>query len=454
MTTSQEKLSRRTKLMYGVGDAGINLADTVVGLLFAIFLTDVVGLRPALAAVALFVGRSADYLNDPIIGYLSDRTRTRWGRRRPFILFGMIPFALVYMLMWWKPPFDSQVALAVYYAVAFVLYDTAATILYMPYFAMTPELTSDYDERTKLTTYRMAFSILGALIGYVVPLAIIGTMDPHSASKVLSVGAGVAFVSILPMVMVFFGTREREEFQKQEQPSLKASLKAAVKNKPFLYAIGIFLLTWTAFDVLQTVLLYYLKYRLNLAGSGDLIFGVLFIAALVSLPFWSWLSGRWDKRKAYISAMAFLAVIMIMLGFMHPSWGLLAMGILSGLAGFGVGAIQLLTWSMIPDAVEWDEYQTGQRHEGMFYSLVTTFRKVAVSISIPLAMLMLDWTGYVANADVQPHSAILGLQMLIGPIPAVCLLGGIVLALLYPLNRARHAELRAKLAERQAEQKN
>jgi GPH family glycoside/pentoside/hexuronide:cation symporter len=453
MTTGQEKLSRRVKLMYGVGDAGINLADTVVGLLFAIFLTDVVGLRPALVAVALFLGRSSDYLNDPIIGYLSDRTRTRWGRRRPFILFGMIPFALVYMLMWWKPPFDSQIALAIYYAVAFILYDTASTILYMPYFAMTPELTSDYDERTQLTTYRMAFSIVGALIGYVVPLAIIGTMGPAAGNRVLAVGAGVAFVSILPMVVVFFGTREREEFQKQGQPSLKESLKAAVKNKPFLYAIGIFLLTWTAFDVLQTVLLYYLKYRLNLAGSGDLIFGVLFIGALVSLPFWSWLSGRWDKRKAYIIAMAFLVVIMITLGFMDPSWGLVAMGILSGLAGFGVGAIQLLTWSMIPDAVEWDEYQTGQRHEGMFYSLVTTFRKVAVSISIPLAMLMLDWTGYVANAEVQPHSAILGLQMLIGPIPAVCLFAGIVLASLYPLNRARHAELRAKLAERQAEQK-
>ena len=454
MTNITEKLTRRTKIMYGVGDAGINLADTVVGLLFAIFLTDVVGLRPALAAMALFIGRTSDYLNDPIIGYLSDRTRTRWGRRRPFILFGMIPFALVYMLMWWKPPFDSQIALAVYYAVAFVLYDTAATFLYMPYFAMTPELTSDYDERTTLTTYRMVFSILGAMIAYVIPLAIIGTLGPQSAAKVMSVGAGVAFVSILPMIMVFFGTRERQEFLKQEQPTLKESLKAAIKNRPFLYAIGIFLLTWTAFDVLQTVLLYYLKYRMNLAGSGDLIFGVLFVGALISLPFWSWASSHWDKKRAYIGAMVFLAAVMVGLGFMDPSWGLPAMAILSVLAGFGVGAIQLLTWSMIPDAVEWDELQTGKRHEGMFYSLVTTFRKVAVSISIPLAMLMLEWTGYVANAKTQPHSVILGLQLLIGPIPAVFLVAGIVLASFYPLSRVRHAEVRAKLAKRRTQPKD
>jgi glycoside/pentoside/hexuronide:cation symporter, GPH family len=452
MASNPEKLSRRTKLMYGIGDAGINMADTMVGLLFAIFLTDVVGLRPALAALALFLGRSSDYLNDPIIGYLSDRTRSRWGRRRPFILFGMLPFALVYMLIWWRPPFDSQVALAIYYAVAFILYDTAATILYMPYFAMTPELTSDYDERTKLTTYRMVFSIIGAMIAYVVPLAIIGNMVPQNASRILNVGAGVAVVSILPMILVFLGTRERKEYQKQEQTSIKDSLKAAVKNRPFLYAIGIFLLTWTAFDVLQTVLLYYLKYRMHMEGNGDLIFALLFVGALVSLPFWSWASSRWDKRRAYIGAMLYLVVVMVLIGFMDPSWGLAAMATLSILAGLGVGAIQLLTWAMIPDAVEWDEYQTGKRHEGMFYSLVTTFRKVAVSISIPLAMLMLEWTGYVANAETQPHSAILGLQLLIGPIPAVCLVGGIVLAIFYPLNRARHAELRAKLAERQAQE--
>jgi GPH family glycoside/pentoside/hexuronide:cation symporter len=450
MSTSAnpEKLSRRAKLMYGVGDAGINLADTMVGLLFAIFLTDVVGLRPGLAALVIFIGRTSDYINDPIIGYLSDRTRSRWGRRRPFILFGMLPFALAYMLLWWIPPFTTQTGLALYYAFAFVLYDTLATILYMPYFALTPELTSDYDERTSLTTYRMVFSTIGAMVAFVVPLAIIGTMNAESAGRIMTVGAGVALLSILPMIAVFFGTREKAEYQEQKQPGIKESVMAAVKNKPFLYAAGIFLLGLTALDITQATLLYFLKYHMHLEENYDVVFGLLFVAALVSFPFWNWVASRWDKKKAVIVGMLFLAFAITGMGIMRAEWGLPIVLVFSALVGIGLGAIQVLTWAMIPDAVEWDEYQTGQRHEGMFYSLVQTMRKIGSSLSLPFVLLMLEWTGYVANAPVQPRNTILGIQALIGPIPAVILLVGIFIASRYPLDRKRFAQVRAELAER------
>jgi glycoside/pentoside/hexuronide:cation symporter, GPH family len=445
-----EKLSLRTKLAYGVGDAGINLADTMVGLLFAIFLTDVVGLRPGLAALAVFIGRTSDYLNDPIVGYLSDRTRTRWGRRRPFLLLGALPFAMAYSLLWWRPPVDSQLQLAIYYGFVFILYDTTATILYMPYFALTPELTSDYDERTTVTTYRMAFSIVGAMIAYVVPLAIIGAMIPQNLETITAVGIGVAFISIIPMILVFFGTRERQEYQEQKQPGLRESLSSALKNKPFVYVMGIFLLTWAALDIVQTTLLYFLKHRMHMAEQGDLVFGLLFVSALVSLPMWDWSSRRWGKQKAYIAGMILFALATIGLGLLTPAWGLTPVLILGVLAGFGLGAIQVLTWAMIPDTVEWDELQTGQRHEGMYYSLVTLFRKIAASLTLPLVLLVLEWTGYVANAPAQPGSVILGIQGLIGPLPSLFVLAGIVLAAMYPLTRTRHAEVRAELAKRQA----
>ncbi|MCX6056467.1 MAG: glycoside-pentoside-hexuronide (GPH):cation symporter [Chloroflexi bacterium] len=454
MAISDGKLSRRTKLMYGVGDMGINLADTMVSLLFAIFLTDVVGLRPALAAVAVFIGRTMDYINDPIIGYLSDRTRSRWGRRRPFILFGLLPFLLAYTLLWWIPPFSSQIGLAIYYGFAFILYDTAATVIYMPYFALTPELTQNYDERTTLTSYRMAFSILGGMIGFVVPLAIIGTMDPENASKVMAVGAGIGLVSILPLLLVFFGTHERVEAQVQTRPSFGKSFLAAVKNKPFVFSLLIFTFTWMALDILQSTLLYFLKYRMHIAEQGDLIFGLFYVAALVSIPFWEWAARRWNKQRAYIAGMVFLALVTIGMGLARPEWGVNGMLVFGFLAGFGLGAVQILTWAMIPDGVEVDELETGQRHEGMFYSLVVTIRKIAASVSLPLILLVLDWTGYNPSLEVQPTRAIQGIQALIGPIPSVFLLIGIIFALFYPLTRERHAQVLSELANRKKGRNN
>ena len=352
------------------------------------------------------------------------------------------------MALWWVPPIASQLGLAAYYAAAYFMYDLAATLVYMPYFALTPELTLDYDERTALTSYRMAFSILGGLIAFTVPLAIIGTMRPENAGRVLMVGIVFGIVSGLPLLLTFFGTRERPELQERTQPALRASIRAALRNRPFLFAVGIFLFTWTAIEIIQGMLLFFLKYRMNLEEESDLVAGTVFVVALLTLPFWEWTSRRWDKRIAYIVGMVFLSAVMITLIVINPNWGLAIVFTLAGLAGVGVAAVHVLPWAMIPDAIEWGEVETGERHEGMFYSLVTLLRKVASSISIPLMLLVLKWSGYVSNAEVQAPSAVRAIQILMGPVPSAFLLAGIAFAIFYPLGRERHAELRQKLLSR------
>jgi GPH family glycoside/pentoside/hexuronide:cation symporter len=449
-TPPNERLPRLTKLFYGAGDFGFAFTDTAIGVLFAIFLTDVVGLDPGLAAVAVFIGRSWDYINDPLMGHLTDRTRTRWGRRRPYLLFGFLPFALAFAALWWIPPTRNPAWLAAYYALAYLLYDASATFVYMPYFALTPELTLDYDERTSLTSYRMAFSILGGLIAFTVPLMIIGTMRPENASRVSIVGLVFGLASALPLLLTFLGTRERPEFMGQSQPKLGESMRAAARNRPFVFAAGIFLFTWTAIEIIQAMLLFFLKYRMNLEAESDLIAGTVFIVALLTLPFWERASRRWDKRIAYIAGMVFLSTVIIILIVISPTWGLPVVFTLAGLAGIGVGAVHVLPWSMIPDAIEWDELETGQRHEGIFYSLVTLFRKVSSSISLPLILLVLKWLGYVSNAAVQRPSAVTAIRFLMGPVPSVLLCAGIAFALLYPLSRERHAQVRAEIAARAA----
>ena len=443
-----ERLSAWAKLAYGAGDFGFAFTDTALAVLFAIFLTDVVGLRPAAAAVAIWIGKSWDYINDPIIGYLADRTRTRWGRRRPYLLFGFVPFGAAFALLWWRPPFESQFALAAYYAAALLVYDSLLTVVSMPFLALTPELTQDYDERTSLTGYRMAFSLLGGLVAFVVPLAMVGTMRPENAGRVFRMGWIFGIACALPLLVTFFGTREREEYAQQPQPGLKESLRAVRNNRPFLFASGIFLFTWTAIDVIQAMLLYFLKYRMQLERQSDAVAGTIFVTALLVLPFWVWIAGKTDKRTSYVYGMIFLSAVMIVLACVDPSAGFLVVLGIAALAGTGVSAVHVLTWSMIPDAVEVDELESGARHEGMFYALVTLFKKVASSIAIPLTLLVLDWSGFSSNAPTQSERALWAIRILTGPVPALFLLAGILFALYYPLTRASHAAARATIAAR------
>jgi GPH family glycoside/pentoside/hexuronide:cation symporter len=447
-----ERLSRRTKLFYGVGDLGFSLTGTIIGAYFAIFLTDVVHLRASVAAIAIFVGRSWDYVNDPLVGYVSDRTRTRWGRRRPFLLFGFLPFALGFTLLWWRPPLESQLALGIYYAVAYILYEAAATFVYMPYFALTPELTLDYDERTSLTSYRMFFSILASLVAFTLPLLIVGGFEPGNAGRVLIMGGTFGLASALPLLLTFAGTRERQVYQQLEQPGLVDSLRAAVKNRPFVLSMAMFLLTWVAVKLLESTLLYFVKYCIERESQSDLIMFVIFAVAILALPLWNSASRRWNKRWAYVLGVAFWAVVQIAIVTLNPATSLTLILVMCALAGIGVSAAHVIPFAIIPDAIEWDELQTGERHEGMFFGLVTLMQKIATSLALPLALLLLDATGYVANATEQPASALLGIRVLAGPIPAVLLCAGILFVMLYPLDRQGHAEVRRALEERHAAQ--
>jgi GPH family glycoside/pentoside/hexuronide:cation symporter len=212
--------------------------------------------------------------------------------------------------------------------------------------------------------------------------------------------------------------------------------------------MGIFLFTFTGLEIISSLMIYFLKYRMNLEEQSDLIFAVLFLVALLSLPFWSWISRRWDKRRAYILGMFYLAAVILLTVLIQPAWGLPAAMLASMLVGIGFGCVQVLPWAIIPDAVEYDELASGKRHEGIYYSLVTLFRKVSVSLAVPLTLVVLGWTGYVANAESQPASAILGIIVLVGIVPAVFFLTGAFFARKLPITRQDFARVRAELAHR------
>jgi GPH family glycoside/pentoside/hexuronide:cation symporter len=445
-----EKLSKAKKLMYGAGDIGFSLTSTILGVYFLFFMIEVVGLRPATAAIPILVGKIWDFVNDPIFGHLSDRTRTRWGRRRPYLLFGALPLAFTFTMLWYKPDFGSTTALVIYYSVAYIIFEASATLLYMPYFALTPELTSDYDERTSLTSYRMFFSILGSLLAFTVPAIIVGEFVPENASKVLLMGAIFGLVSALPMFLTFFGTEEREDLVDLKRPTILESIKSVWKNVPFRYGLGIFLATWISVDILQSSLLFYVKFVVQREPQNEIIMATIFVIAMFALPIWNWVSNRWSKRYAYMGGIAFWAVVQMVLMSLTPSASMVLILILCAMAGIGVAAAHVLPWAILPDAIEWYEFKTGERHEGMFYSITTLARKITSAGTVPLIGVVLELTGYEPNMAQQSAEAVRGIRMVIGPIPAILLCIGIYIAFKYPLDRDDFLKIVDKIKERRS----
>jgi GPH family glycoside/pentoside/hexuronide:cation symporter len=437
----ENKLPAWRKWMYGSGDLGFSITSTIIGVYFLFFLTDVVGINIKIAGLAIFIGRTWDYINDPLFGYISDRTRTRWGRRRPFLLFGAIPFAIFFTLMWWKPPIQGDLALVVYYTVIYILYDASATMIYMPYFALTPELTSDYDERTSLTSLRALFSLFGSLVAFTLPLLIVSTFSPENADSVLIMGLVFGFASAIPLWLVFFGSRERPEFMNQKQPSLGESIRASIDNPPFLFSAAIYLFTWVSIDILQASILYFIIHVVNQENHNELIMASIFVIAMFALPLWTWVSRRLNKRIAYIIGVAFLAAVLLVLVTLTPTTPMYIIG---------VSAAHVMPWSIIPDAIEYDELKTGERHEGMFYSFISLSQKIASSFAIFMVSQVLGATGYIQNSNQQPTSAVLGIRIVIGPIPAFMLCIGILFAILYPLGRERYTQIALELEEKRA----
>jgi Na+/melibiose symporter-like transporter len=203
-------------------------------------------------------------------------------------------------------------------------------------------------------------------------------------------------------------------------------------------------------DILQTVLIFFITYVVMRESDTTVIMATIFIVAILALPLWTWISRHMNKRLAYIIGMLFFTAVLLVLINLTPTTPLSVILGLCVLAGIGVSAAHVIPWAIIPDAIEVGELKTGSRHEGTFYSLISLAQKVASSIAIPGAGLLLELSGYIPNSTQQPASAIQGIRLLTGPIPAVMMFIGIIFAILYPLGREDYTQIARELEERRA----
>jgi GPH family glycoside/pentoside/hexuronide:cation symporter len=455
-TLSAPALSRRTKLIYGMGDWGASAATTARNAFWFVFLTNVVGVNPALAGTVVLVGKLWDSINDPLVGMISDRMNTRWGRRRPFLLFGAIPFALTFILLFLIPPTDNANWLALYYAIAYLLFDTMYTIINVPYTALTPELSDDYDERSDLAGWRMSISILAALVT--------GAFFTLLAEDVFGQWFGIrtgyaltaviwSFTLAIPLLFLAKHIEEPDRPPNNEPMHPIETFKDVFRNRPFRYAAAIYLLSFTATDVMLVVFIRYLVDYVRVSpGFDNLIIALFLSIAFISMPLVVKMMHIVGKRKTYIMSMMLLIVALGLVALTPPGGQNMLLWV-AVLVGIGYGAANAVPWAMVADVVEVDELRTGKRREGVYAGHLVFFRKMASAFAIFMVGQLLALSGFVTSTSggayvEQPESALLTIRLLTTAVPALFFVIAIVVANKYPLTRERHNEIRRQLAAR------
>jgi GPH family glycoside/pentoside/hexuronide:cation symporter len=310
---AEERLPLRTKMLFSTGDLSTSIPLAIVMFFQLYFLTDVAGLRPDLAGWAVGIGRVWDAVNDPLFGLISDRIRSRWGRRRVLLLFGALPLGISFAMMWLVPPWEP-LALTAYYALAFILFDTVFTAVHVGYNALTPEMTPDYDERSSLNGYRMVFSISGTLGAIILATVLSWYIDDTRVLYGL-VGAGLGLASIIPPLIVFRVTRERPAEEQPEPLPVRDALAATLSNRPFWMVMGLYLLSWTTASILAAVLVYYANYYLRVPDQANYFVLVAQGAAILFIPLWVWVARRLDKRRAFILGTLSWIVVLVPMSF-------------------------------------------------------------------------------------------------------------------------------------------
>lgn len=463
------------KLLYGSGDWGISSMGMMRSIFYAIYLTDVVGLEARLASFGALAGIVWDAVNDPIVGILSDRLRTRWGRRRPFLLWFAIPFGMSFIILWSAPAWENQIALLIYVTLAFMLSDTLTTLISVPFLSLTPELSADYDERTTLTSFRSVFQLLGALSMVVAAPVIVDMVLRAGGTQqqgFMLVGAIFGTLGAIPLLLLGLLVRETSTPEQQESLPFRQTLREAWKNIPFRYAAGIHMLNWSAVDMVAVTFPYFLLYWVaqgNLLASIRLFgfdwayesafFGILMLVCIVCVPLWLWVSKVRNKREAYMLGMSLWVAVEIMMITIQPGQTDLLL-LFAALAGVGVSAAYVLPDAMFADVIEWDELRTRRRQEGIFYGIRTLIRKLTGALVIFMTLQLLGWSGYVSPPQgaiqfTQSASALWMIRLLVSLFGAVMLCGTIILAWFFPLSREKHGRIQRLLEqrrERQAEQ--
>ncbi len=413
------------------------------------FYTDVVGVHITVLGVLILAVRLFDAVTDPAIGFLSDRTRTRFGRRRPYIAGASILLAFaIYALF--NPPAASPNFETAWFGVSIFSLFLFWTLAVVPYESLGPEISFDYNERTTLFGMRDGALIAGTLVAASSPALVTWAIGMPSGGE----GEREKFfwISVLyaPLVVAFcwwcvLSIRERALPEGGEKQGLWRGFRHVAQNRPFVILLVSYTVSAFGNNLPATLILYYVEYVLQ-SELADLFLLIYFVTGVLFLPGWILVSKRLGKKWTWIASMGVNTGAFVGVFFLGPgdAW---IYGILVFISGIGLGATLAIPSAMQADVIDYDELLTGERREGHYIGLWSITKKLAAALGVGIALPILGRVGYTPNVE-QSDAVLLTLRLLYALVPSVCNIVALIIALAYPISRKRHEEIRLAIAER------
>ena len=453
MQAKSEKLSWWAKIGYGLGDIYGGGSMVVISFYYLIFLTDVVRISPGLAGTVILISKVYDSITDPFEGILADRTRTRLGRRRPYLLAGIPLVFFSFVALFYPFSMDSEIARFTAVILSYLFFSTVVSIVMLNYNALHSEITLDYHERSSLSSVRIFFSTLSSIVAALVPLEIVRIFpDIHTGYIVMGLVFGAIFA--LPFIATVAATKERTEFQRPPEAfDWRKAFITPFKNRTFVYTLGMYLFAFVAIDTVSTIVAYFVKYYLHRSSEVSYVNGALLIAQVVVLPVYVALSKRTSKVRGYIIGLAIWVAAMFFSFLLAPGLASYWVYVFASVVGIGTGGVVVMMYAIFPDIPDVDELQSGERREATYSALVTFIRKFSSALAIFAVSNVIGMAGYippiaqvqdgVTKMIEQPQTDIflLVLRLIFTLLPVVLLVFALIVALRFPLTPDLHRRL-------------
>jgi GPH family glycoside/pentoside/hexuronide:cation symporter len=431
-------LKRREVVGYGLGDFGFNLFWTTTSLYLLYFYTDVLGLEPTTAGLIILICLVWDGVTDPVMGALASRARTRWGRYRPFVLFGAPFTALSFWLMFTRPPLEGD-WVAAWALGTHLLFRTAYTVQSIPYSSLTAVMTTDTNERGRLAAARMVCATLSGLLVAFFTLALAGRLSDDRATGFAMLAGIYALLSLALFAITFASAREHVAPRNEARPSLADLVRLLRGNTAFLLLFAATMVSSIGGTLFSKSLVYYVIYALGSPDAVGLLLATLIGTVTLAVPLWQIVTRRTSKRFVWMCGSAWSAAVWSLWFLLPPTGTGAALGYMVA-SGIGSAAFYLTFWSMLPDTIEYGLFKTRVRAESFQFGIISLSQKVALGVGVGMLGILLDAIGYRAN-QAQSATTLSGLTLILTVVPAaLAALSGLIMYF-YPINERLHRRL-------------